>query len=104
MLLLVPTGNAIICKKYNFCIKIRIIVYNSYKGKIAPGPIVDLQEAQNMTSNMASKPNFRRGNEVITEISRWDGQRALGPKFFFSWLRYHNTQLLEWVSTWLSDF
>ena len=30
MLLLVPTGNAIICKKYNFCIKIRITVYNSY--------------------------------------------------------------------------
>ena len=51
-------------------------------GKIAPGPVVDLQEAQNINSNMSSKPNFRMGNEVIMEISRWDGQRAQGPNFW----------------------
>ena len=57
-----------------------------------------------MTSNMAILTLFRRENELITKISRWSGQRNFWPKFFFSWLRYHSTQLLEWVSTLHSTF
>ena len=47
-------------------------------------PLFDLQEAQGKTSNMASKPTFRRGNLEKSSALRWSDAPNLGaPKFFW---------------------